>query len=94
MYSQLPETTETQLAKTVQEFQSEVLSQSEPCFNTVNVTFKLDKRFYCCVSEKVQRRWEEESLRLSLLPAPRHSGDTARSGGVSVAEGGIKLTFS
>lgn len=40
------------------------------------------------ISEKVQRRREEKGLDLPLLPTPRHSGNTTRSGGVSAAEWG------
>lgn len=46
----------------------------------------MDPDLISFVSEKVQRRREEKSLHLSLLPAPRHAGDTARSGGVAAAE--------
>lgn len=46
------------------------------------------KEMICSVSEKIQRRREEKSLHLPLLPTRRHSRDTTRSGGVTAAEWG------
>lgn len=94
IYSQLPETNDIQLAKTVSEHQSEVAHVQ---YFFAYIIISIWSMFYCIftvnvAADQVQGGWQAGSIQLPLLQAAGDSGHASRQGGVSAAESGDLMT--
>lgn len=101
VYSQLPQTSDTEFAKAVSELQSEVrlpfvyLYNLTAAFLLLLIYFITFERiyiyFFFLAIDEVQGRREERRVQLSVLQAAGDSGHSSRQRGVSAAESGDLL---